>query len=355
LELRIEQIRDEHIEPYIQLSRAEFGDEAAVSQANHLRWKFIENPQGPSTGIHLYRDGELVARMVALSRQFLHLGRIFKAAHIVDFLVHPKERGMNSLLQLVVGLKRLSGYDFLLIMAPNPAGAAVWENFVKMPGHFDLDVAVAPLRPAALFHSVGKLHSGAFASVVDWPWRVVLGAAARLSDSFSHAQVDTEWPRPSEFEQMLSGDWGNRIFGLRSAQYLDWRYRQSPVFRYNVSFLRERGELLGYLVTRRTVYNGIDCLFIVDAFGRPEVKPALWRAASRKEISKAQNDGVEMAMIFGNTAWGPISAVKRIPFLRVPPRFLPRKTTVYAQWVNPPGFDFLRENFYVALGDSDVI
>ncbi len=314
LELRIEQIRDEHVEPYIQLSRAEFGDGAAVSQANHLRWKFIENPQGPSTGIHLYRNGELVARMVALSRQFLYQGRIYKAAHIVDFLVHPKERGMNSLLQLVVGLKRLSGFDFLLIMAPNPAGAAVWEKFVKMPGHFDLDVAVAPLRPAALLGSAGKLHCGAFAPVLDWPWRLVLGAATRLRDPFSRGQVDTEWPHPSEFERMLSGDWGNRVFGLRSAEYLAWRYRRSPVFRYNVSFLREGGELVGYFVTRRTVYNGIDCLFIVDAFGRPEVTPALWRAASRKEISKAQNDGAEMAMILGNTAWGPISEVNRIPF-----------------------------------------
>ncbi|MGA8727939.1 MAG: hypothetical protein WB608_04250, partial [Terracidiphilus sp.] len=67
LELRIEQIGEEHIEPYARLSRVEYGDEAAVSQASHLRWKFIENPQGPSVGIHLYKHGQLVARMVALT------------------------------------------------------------------------------------------------------------------------------------------------------------------------------------------------------------------------------------------------------------------------------------------------
>ncbi|HUB00954.1 MAG TPA: hypothetical protein VMA34_21665 [Terracidiphilus sp.] len=355
LELRIERVGDEHIEPYMRLSRAEYGDQAAVSQANHLRWKFVENPQGASVGIHLYSSGELVARMVALTRQFIQQGTIYKAAHIVDFLVHPKERGMNSLLQLVVGLKQLSGFDFLLIMAPNPAGAAVWEKFVKMPAYFNLDVAVAPLRPASLLDSTGKLHSGALAPVFDWPWRQLVGAAVRVGGHAGRLKVETAWPEPDEMEQMFAGDWGDRIVGLRSAKFLEWRYRRSPLFRYNVNFLRDNGALSGYIVTRRTVYDGIDCLFMVDAFGLPQLTSALWRAASRSEISQAAKGGTEMAMILGNTAWGPMSAVNGMPFVSVPLRFLPRKTAVYAQWVTPPGFDIQRDNFYLTLGDSDVI
>jgi hypothetical protein len=49
-ELRIEQIGDEHIQPYVNLSRAEYGDAAAVSQASHLRWKFIEKSIYTKTG-----------------------------------------------------------------------------------------------------------------------------------------------------------------------------------------------------------------------------------------------------------------------------------------------------------------
>jgi hypothetical protein len=62
-----------------------------------------------------------------------------------------------------------------------------------------------------------------------------------------------------------------------------------------------------------------------------------------------------MAIILGNTEWGPLEAVSRLPFLAVPPRFLPRKTMVYAQWITEQAFDIRRDNFYVALGDSDVI
>lgn len=355
LELRVERFGEEHVEPYRRLSQVEYGDHAAVSQAVHLRWKFIENPQGPTTGVHLYRDGELVARMAALARQFMHGGKTWTAAHIVDFLVHPRERGMNSLLQLVMGLKQLSGYDFQLIMAPNPAGAAVWEKFVKMPGYFDLEAAVVPLRPAAVLESTGKLRSGKAGAVVDAPWRLTVGGAAKLGGAFGRMKTDGEWPESKELDELFANRAQDQVIGVRSADYLEWRYRRSPVFHYDVLFLRDRGRLSGYLVTRRNVYNGLDCLFIVDAFGRPELTPAAWRAASLRAIARASKGGAQMVMLLGNTEWGALEKISGMPFLKVPPRFLPRKTTVYAQWSGSAGFDIRRDNVYMALGDSDVI
>jgi hypothetical protein len=355
VELRIEQIEDQHIEPHVKLSRSEYGDAAAVSRHDHLRWKFIDNPQGPSIGIHLYKDGELVGRMVALTRKFIYRGRIFKAAHIVDFLVRPQERGMNSLFQLATGLKKVSGFDFFLIMAPNPAGAAVWEQFVKMRSYFDLNVAVAPLRPIALLRSMGKTRSDILAPVIDRPWQLLCGVAFWVMGSASKIRIETEWPQPEEIDQMFATDWGDRVIGLRSAEFLDWRYRDSPVFRYKVYFLREEGELRGYVVTRRLVYDGVDCLFVVDAFGRSDLKASAWRAASIAGIRRAGGSCPEMAMILGNTEWGPLAAVNGIPFLAVPRRRLPRKTSVYAEWTAEPGFEIREDNFYVALGDSDVV
>jgi hypothetical protein len=262
---------------------------------------------------------------------------------------------MNALFQLVVGLKQLSGFDFLLVMAPNPAGAAVWEKFVKMPGYFDLDASVVPLRPAALLESTGKLHTGKVGATLDWPWRLLIGAVARVSGSLGRMRIETQWPDPLEINGMFSAACGHQVVGIRSAEYLEWRYLRSPVFRYNVLFLREKGELSGYFVTRRTTYNGLDCLFVVDAFGRPELTSAAWRSAYLPQTGRASIDGAEMVMLLGNTGWGSLSTVSRLPFLKVPPRVLPRKTTVYAQWITSPGFDIRRDNFYCALGDSDVI
>jgi hypothetical protein len=355
LELRIDQVTEEHIEPYARLSISEYGSGAAISQPAHLRWKFLENPQGPSIGIHLYNGTELAGRMVALTRNFQHQGRVFRAAHIVDFLVHSKDRGMNALFQLTAGLKKLRGFDFLIIMAPNPAGAAVWEKFVKMRGYFDLNVAAAPLRPLALLQSADKIRSGALAPIADLPWQIAGDAVIRLAGLLSHVSIDSEWPNPGEFERLVPDEWNERVIGVRTREYLDWRYRRGPAFRYNFYFLREANELCGYLVTRRTVYDGIDCLFIVDAFGKPNVSPAAWRGAVMTAIRQAGPKRPEMAMILGNTSWGPLASVSKLPFLAVPSRLLPRKTTVYAEWMTEPGFDIRSDNFYVALGDSDVI
>jgi hypothetical protein len=355
LELRVEQIGEMHIEPYAELSRSEYGDNAAISRPDHLRWKFLDNPQGPSVGIHLYRENQLAGRMVALTRQFVHKGRIFKAAHIVDFLVHPRERSMNALLQLASGLKKLTNFDFFLVMSPNPAGAAVWEKFVKMRGYFELNVAVAPLRPVALLHATGKIRSDAMAPFLDPPWRLLSEAAFRIAGSFSAVSVETRWPERKDIDRLFEVEWGHQIVGLRTAEFLDWRYRRGPVFRYKVFFLRDKGELCGYFVTRRAAYDGIDCLFVVDAFGRLDVKPSAWRTVSSASIATVGGKSPEMALILGNTDWGPLAAVNQIPYLSVPVRRLPRRTTVYAEWRTEPGFDIRQDNFYIVLGDSDVV
>jgi len=356
LRTRIEQIGPEHLVPYSILSQAEYGDRAAVSQVEHLRWKFIDNPQGPSIGIHLYSpEGELVGRMVALTRQFTYEEKIYRGAHIVDFLVHPKARGMVALLQLATALKKLSGFDFFFVIAPNPAGAAVWEKLLKMQGRFDLDVMVAPLRPISLLQSTRNMGGGKVLSIADRPWQFLVGSVARLSSHFATVQVDENWPKSGELDQMFATDAIRQAVGMRSADYLDWRYRRSPVFKYNLRFFREHGKLAGYLVTRRTNHEGVDCLFVVDAFCRSGTKPRLLRAVLRQEIYHGSKSGLELVMIMGNTAWPHLAALESAPFLKVPPRFLPRKTAVFVEWLVPVPFEIRRNNFYVSLGDSDVI
>jgi hypothetical protein len=354
LALRVEQIEERHLEQHAQLSRAEYGELAAVSQIGHLRWKFLENPQGPSVGIHLYDREELVGRAVALNRSFLHNGGVFRAAHIVDLLVHRDYRGMTPLFQLITGIKQLNIFDFLLIMAPNPAGAAVWEKFWKMRAYFELDAAVVPIRPVSLLRSRGMLSNSGLAPVVDLPWRALLGAVCQLFSTLGFVELDKTWPTRSELDALFVEASSGRTIGIRTAQYLEWRYRNCPVFQYEPIFLRKRGRLVGYLVTRRAAHDGMDCAFVVDAFGAPDIRREL-HAASLSVIKRAASSGSEIAMLIGNTATGHLAAIKRLPFLSLPPRRLPRKLTVFAEWIGSPKFEIGRDQFCLALGDSDVV
>ena len=127
LDVRVEKVEERHIEKYAALSRTEYGVHAAVAQPEHLRWKYLENPAGPSVGFHLYNGEQLVGRMVAMPRDVIHRGTCYKAAYMADLLVERSFRGMTSLLHIFGGLKSLAGFNLILV-TPNAAGAVVWEK-----------------------------------------------------------------------------------------------------------------------------------------------------------------------------------------------------------------------------------
>lgn len=352
-EIKVETFQDCHIEPYALLSRIEYGNDAAISQPAHLRWKFLENPFGASTGIHLYKDGELVGRITAMPKWFRYGGRTYTCAHIVDLLVHPRHRKIAALLHLTEGLKRMPGFDFLML-TPNRQAFAFWKTIVKLPELFDLDVAVVPLRPAKLLHTAKKLPFRQIVPVLDTPWRTFVGGASALTSMANGATLSTEWPSRNALDTMLSANWSGQITGERTAVFMDWRFRRSPVFKYDVRFLRRDGCVTGYIATRRHLYDGYDCQFIVDAFGRPDVPQRDWAKMTFDQIRREAFRGAEMIMAFGNTSCGPLAAATRW-FVGIPERLLPRKTTLFAKWLAEPIFEFQHDSFCLTLADFDMI
>ncbi|MGA7352248.1 MAG: hypothetical protein WBD98_04620 [Acidobacteriaceae bacterium] len=355
LELRVERFGEEHIAPYVRLSRAEYGDHVAVAQESHLRWKFMENPQGPSVGIHLYKGEQLVGRLVAMPRDFLYRGRTYKAAYMADLVVEREHRGMLPLLQLMQGMKQLSGFDFIAV-TPNPAGAEVWEKFARMPAHFDLAVAALPLRPARVADTSGKLKIGRLAPLVDWPVNALIGWGGGLGSLFAHGELETRWPDANELDSLFAAAAGeDQATGRRDSAFLEWRFRRSPVFRYSTMFLRDRGKLAGYVVTRRSEYGGYECNFVVDAFARPDLTAGLWREIRFNTIRESAKEGVEIAMAIGNLRCGALAKLAHFPFLAIPARYLPRVMKLYAQWLTAPDFSFQPEAFILSLGDCDIV
>ena len=124
LSLRIEKVDASHIPLYEDLSRSVYA-EAAVCKADHLRWKFLDNPQGPSLGVHLFAADLLVGRFVAQPRIFEAPGRFMRAAYIVDLVMHPEFRGMGALLLLMNGMKNLREFFDFVFVTPSASGMPV--------------------------------------------------------------------------------------------------------------------------------------------------------------------------------------------------------------------------------------
>jgi hypothetical protein len=350
-ELRVETIGEEHIEPYVRLARAEYGDDAADADPRHVRWKFLENPQGASVGLHLYQRGDLVGRLAAMPRRFLHCGKAYLAAYLVDLVVAKRHRGMGSLYQLVDGLKRISGFDFVVV-TPNETGSAVWGSFAKLPAQFEFRTAAVPLKPRKLLaNGNGREALPFLAPLVDRPWQALLGASIAHGGGLEDACF--VWPAPGDLEWASFTNSGEDVFGERTPAFLEWRYRQSPVWQYEVGFLRNKGRIVGYFVTRRTVYRGYDCRFIVDAFGGLGRRG--WAAVLAGLVSREIHRGTAAIMLVGNTACGSFSHMLSWPLVSVASRFLPRPATVFAKWLSAPRFAFRPESFYLTLGDCDLV
>jgi hypothetical protein len=353
----VEDVDERHIEPYAELSRLEYGSQSAVSDPTHLRWKFLANPAGPAKGVHLFKDGTLVGRLVAQPRLFDGDARTTKAAYIVDLLIHPEHRGMASLRSLLGGFAQLREWFDLVLVTPNAQGMLVWEQFVKLPSWFDLNVYAFPLRPARLFARPVRRPLAFLISFVDAAWRGLTRAGAKIAALRSSVRIDATWPDEGELDSLLDSFASETaIHGRRDRAFFDWRFRRSPLFRYDVLFVRNRDRLVGYVASRRTTYGSYDTRFLVDIYLKPELtkrdRSAIIWAFLRREVGPG---GPDLALILGNTACGPLARIARWPFVAVPARFLPQRTAVFADWWTTPQFGLAAKELVLTLADCDMI
>lgn len=356
LSIQIEDLTEQHITAYASLSWLEYGD-SPVADPEHLRWKFLENPQGRSRAIHLYHGRELIGRLVAQPRTFLSAGAPAKAAYIVDLLVHPAYRGMPSLLKLLGGVNKLRAEFDLILVTPNAAGRLVWANFVRLHSRFDLDVWATPLVPARLLSRRLRLGVRLAAPIIDSVWRGVAATAKRIATLDSRVRFERAWPDSEELDALLAAAASSHCAaGRRDRSFVEWRFRSSPVVQYEVDFFRKRDQLVGYIASRRMVYEGYDVRFIVDVVATPAMTRRDWRAV-RWEYFGFENkrSGAELIMTVGNMKCSPLSQFAKLPFISVPTRMLPQRVTVFADWWSQAAFDLDEESLNLTLADCDMV
>jgi GNAT superfamily N-acetyltransferase len=350
--LLAETITEAHIAPYAQLSKANYGD-VAVADPEHLRWKFLRNPQGAARGVHLLEDGQLIGRLVAMPRQFAIAGRPYRLAYMVDLLIHPDHRGIGTLAKLMRMLPQLlKGFDAYAV-TPNAQGIVVWETFAKLRPRFDLGVSVVPLRPAQLAARAFFSKASALAPGIDLPWRLMSQGAASLALSRS-ITLDDSWPGNVELDGMLESQEAGFAAGVRDRAFLEWRFKNSPLFRYDIAFIRQDGRLAGYIVTRRTTYEGYDVSFVVDAAGAG-LDAKHWAACARRLLQRSAGaTGPEMLLLLGNEKCGPLQHLARTPFVPIPKRYLPQAVPLFAEWTQHGGDPFTAGSLQFSLADCDM-
>jgi GNAT superfamily N-acetyltransferase len=246
-------------------------------------WLYGRNPCGEAV-IHAAFDesGRLAGMRPSIPIKFWWNGEERMAYEFADALVERSYQGKGIFSRLVkAACDRAEQEGASVFSLPNENSLAVYR---RNPALEVLERSHTCARPLAwisyLQHHMkprqGRTSGGAHAaeapSFVD-DGDVCLRRIHRFESDFADVRAELQARIPS--------------FGLRTREFLQWRYFGSPVRQYWVALIQERGQVRGYLVLR--VVGGI--AHVVDVFMRPDERLA------RKVFELARRSAKRMGAI----------------------------------------------------------
>jgi hypothetical protein len=256
--------------------------------ARFFPWLYRENPEGAALAwVATDLDsGRIVGVAAAFPRRIYCGGSEARGYILGDFCISPEYRSLGLALALqracLAGLSAAEAdfaFDF-----PSASMVAVYKR-LRIPVNETIVRHVKPLRADEQIEKrvpVRALARG-LAAAVNIGLRFREMAVRRTGDWTVAAE---EGPWGEEFTE-ASRRWSpsSAVSVARTAGYLNWRYREHPLQRYEMLTARRGGKLGGFLVRHR---NGKTCV-IDDLLG--EDKSAC-EALLREGSALARRDGV---------------------------------------------------------------
>jgi N-acetylglutamate synthase-like GNAT family acetyltransferase len=199
--MEIRRVEEEDIPAIVGLLKASLGESMIPKSEKLWKWKHMDNPFGASPVLVAEKDGQLIGVRAFLKWDFQHKGQIVRACRAVDTAVHPDYQGQGIFTRLTKELlDEIKKEEFDLIFnTPNEQSIAGylkmgWEKYGKLPLHlgfypnFSSDSKIPPSN-----------------------WETVRTLIQNL---------DSKQNEKAGFSSLLSAD------------YVNWRYVQCPLFPY---------------------------------------------------------------------------------------------------------------------------
>lgn len=331
-----------------------FGQSAADDSRARWKWQYDDNPHCPSEGPEIWvarEDDRILGQYATMPVRLKVLDRTLAASWGMDVMVAPDQqrRGIGSRLFLYwdkqveasLGLG-LSVSSYTLFKKLN------WEDVGPIPC-FSSIVDPRPLVERR-FGAAGAALAAPLIRLAQWLFlprrRTRSGGAITIrelpADRALGEDYDRLWQRVAPQFDFITE---------RTADYLQWKFRQVPYVSYDLYEARDAGTdtLEGYIVLRQTERNGIRLGLIVDILCDPEDKTTfgalLDRAfswASEQRVARLQTFTLDRRIAARLASKG---------FLRIhsPMQFCLRLNTDHVDEL------FFRDTsrWHVSFGDSD--
>ena len=313
---------------YLELSQLEYGVTAS-SDAEHIRWKHLNSEFGKSLYVNLAENQRVIGRALIQPRNLHTSLRTYKLGQVMDLLIDKSHRTTPAnFINLTKACGNIKNYD-LVFHTSNENSFPLYSKLFRFSSPFSLKSYGFPVR----FASLCSLFIGHRINAIDVftaPFRWLLLATSYAVNSVVRLDITENSMSDDEIETLCAKclrESGSHL--TRSNAFLNWRFRDAPVWPAMISRIDRKGYFLGYVVTRKVVLGGQTHFVLMDFIFDPSMacyarlSLRLWLI--RKAIISRSDVFFLMANPFSNIASKGIG----FPFISISEKLLPHTTPIF--------------------------
>ncbi len=335
----------------LSLRKIVFGEqEKDKLEERFWRWEFEEGPDGKAL-IYIVEDkNKIIGHFADIPRRFSVQGEIVLGTLSLDLMVHPDywRKGIFAAMGSY-GAQRVKQENGLFLFAFPIRSETIlglikigWKEVVKLP------VLVYPIRFRGVLNRYLRFV----------PLSLLIGGAARffyflLYGLKRRKEIEgVEIEKVGLLDEQFDGLWQKvsalyPVIGVRTRNYLDWRYLQHPTRNYVIYRAKKNGEMRGYIVLRKVELLNFNSAVIVDLLALDD--EILYELVG-KGIEYSREEGVDLLGFMVPKPHPYYRSLRRGGFLQ---SFKAFHFLVYSHCKDQVLFD--PKGWYVTWGDTDVI
>ena len=325
-----------------------------VSGTAYLSWQYFKNPAGkPFIRVAENDDAEIVAQYIVIPQAFSVHNAREKATLSLNTLTREDYRGMGLFPQLAGAVYNdcAAVEHTFTIGFPNKFSH---QPLVKKLDFVDLGnvpLLIKVLRPIAMLKQ--KLNGNAPKHGKEF-----------LSNNLAISLLQhVSWLNPAHdteaYERFLNlFNAEKKILSMRSMAYLQWRYLEHPLHKYQILKYTEAGEIKGIIILRAAEVLGFHSGIILDLMLAPGLEGKKAGSQLLKNATSIFNK-LKLHLSFGIMLpqHPEFKLMQKAFYLKVPEKVLPQKIPFLVRVNKKTAFsaDLLNaDNWFLGLGDYDV-
>jgi hypothetical protein len=291
-----------------------------LTDERRFEWLFLNGPAGPAEIWVATSDdtGEIIGSGAALPRRMFRRGEEVTGCVFADFWIDPGHRVLGPAVKLQRACLGAvdSGRFALAIDFPRQSMAAVYKRLNVPTAH----AVVRMTRPLRLNRQLSQRLGNARAADL----------AARLANAVLRTR-DAVLLRPRRFDVSLSPvDFGDEFTQLaralagarelwvaRTAEYLNWRFRDHFHLRFELLTARQHARLAGYavLLERETSIDVVDLSWGTDRALLNDLLARTVQVARERDKDAVNVPMIDTAPAFADLANAGFHPRERQPFI----------------------------------------